>query len=353
MQQKSKVMFVTASTSGGGAERMLFNIINGINNKKCLVITSSDKVPSNQNPDYDVTILGKEHAINAFKGIIKCINEFSPNYIFTTSSNVGYLLILAHAFTFVKYKVYIRCAVTPCEIYGNGMKNTILKYVNRFTYRWSDLVIAQTNFMKADIEKAYSVPADKVKTIRNIIDGNFLKSQSIQYNVSDFDSSYYNIVALGALYSIKGFDLLIDAVAPLIQSGLKIRLYIIGNERYENGYKLFLQDKIDNYGLHNSIALLGAKANPYPYVKTANLLVMSSRKEGFPNVVLEALYLQTPVVATNCVDFSGVIVEGVHGYVVNKGEVESLRVGIQKAMNTEFDLTKYRLENFNYNTLFL
>lgn len=46
---------------------------------------------------------------------------------------------------------------------------------------------------------------------------------------------------------------------------------------------------------------------------------MSSRKEGFPNVVLEALYLKTPVVASNCVDFSRVIESGVNGYIVEKG----------------------------------
>ena len=80
---------------------------------------------------------------------------------------------------------------------------------------------------------------------------------------------------------------------------------------------------------------------------------MSSRKEGFPNVVLEALYLNTPVVATNCVDFSEVIIEGENGYIVEKENVNSLAEGICKSMDSLTQSTKFSLENFNYEKIFL
>lgn len=98
---------------------------------------------------------------------------------------------------------------------------------------------------------------------------------------------------------------------------------------------------------------MGYKSNPYPYLKNADLFVMSSRKEGFPNVVLEALYLKTPVVASNCVDFSRVIESGVNGYIVEKGNVLSLREGINRALSTTFDLDRLPIRNFDYNTLFV
>ena len=74
--------------------------------------------------------------------------------------------------------------------------------------------------------------------------------------------------------------------------------------------------------------------------------------EGFPNVVLEALTLDVPVVATNCVDFNTIICEGINGYVVEKNSIESLQSGIKRALTTSFDMSAICINNFNYNTLF-
>lgn len=97
---------------------------------------------------------------------------------------------------------------------------------------------------------------------------------------------------------------------------------------------------------------MGHKPNPYPYIKASDLFIMSSRTEGFPNVVLEALTLGIPVVASNCVDFKGIIYEGINGYVVEKNNIESLRIGLKKALTTSFDMSAICINNFNYNTLF-
>lgn len=350
-----KVLFVTASTQGGGAERMLFNIISSLDChiEKELVITSCDTPPQNRCIDYPTVSLRKKHALSSFGAIVRHINVFRPDYVFTTSSTIGYLLVLSKLFTSCAYKVIIRCAVSPSEIYDSGLKDRLLKQVIRLTYNWCDKIIAQTDYMKEDILKSYHVPAGKVITIRNIINTRFLDTESAYDRPAEFTEGQYKVVAAGALYSVKGFDLLIQAMTPLIEKDKTIRLYILGEERYEAGYKKYLQDLIDKNHMENYIYLLGYKSNPYPYLKNADLFVMSSRKEGFPNVVLEALYLKTPVVASNCVDFSRVIESGVNGYIVEKGNVLSLREGINRALSTTFDLDKLPIRNFDYNTLFV
>ncbi len=349
-----KVLFVTASTTGGGAERMLFNIIRSLddNHEARLFITSGDKIPQQYNGVVCAVNANKKHAVSAFPRLIKEINRFNPQHIFTTSSNIGYMLILAKKLLRTNSKIYIRCAVTPSEIYQRGNKTRLLNRVIRLSYNSADLIISQTNFMRDDLIKSYKINPNKVRTIRNIIDYRFVTTNSEQFIPEELQPQNYNIVAAGALYSVKGFDLLIDAIAPLVKSDPCLMLYIIGEERYEDGYGNYLGQKIKKYDIERNVHLLGYKSNPYPYFKAANLLVMSSRKEGFPNVVLEALALGTPVVATDCVDFGGVIENGVNGYVVKKNDTDSLREGIVSAISSNFNLKNVRLRNYDYNRLF-
>ncbi len=349
-----RVLFVTASTTGGGAERMLFNIISSLddNHEAYLFITSDEKVPLQYNSAVRAVNANKKHAVSAFAHLIKEIKKFNPQYIFTTSSNIGYMLILAKKLLGANFKVYIRCAVTPSEIYQQDIKTRLLNEIIRLSYNSADLIIAQTEFMRDDLIKSYKIDPNKVRAIRNIIDYEFATSSSGKFIPEELQPQNYNIVAAGALYSVKGFDILIDAIEPLVKSNPRLMLYILGEERYEDGYKSYLSQKIKEYNIERNVHLLGYRSNPYPYFKTADLFVMSSRKEGFPNVVLEALALGTPVVATDCVDFDGVIENGVNGYVVKKNDPDSLRQGIVSAITSNFDLKNTQLRNYDYNKLF-
>lgn len=352
MSKKNKVLFVTASTTGGGAERMLFNIIRSMNERHeaRLFITSDAKVPVAYKNDVASVNADKRHAMSAFTKLLRYIRTYKPEHIFTTSSNIGYMLIIIKQLLRTDYKIYIRCAVTPSEIYQTDLKSKLLAKVNRLTYNGAELVIAQTEFMRRDLIRAYNIKPEKVKAIRNIVDINFVREQAELGSAPELNQDNFNIVAAGALYSVKGFDILIEAITPLIKDTNKY-LYILGEERYEPGYCDFLNGLIQKHGVERNIHLIGHKSNPYPYFKAADLFVMSSRKEGYPNVVLEALALNTPVVVSNCVDWSDVINEGVNGFVAEKNNVESFRSALDKAFSNRFgEITQ--IENYNYNELF-
>ena len=138
----------------------------------------------------------------------------------------------------------------------------------------------------------------------------------------------------------------------MVKHNIATRLFILGDERYETGYKAQLLNMIKDNQLTNHVFLLGHQSNPYPYYKNADLFVLSSRKEGFPNVVLEALYYGIPVVATNCVDFSEVINNGVNGYIVPKDSVNDLSEGIIMAIDHLKKTTTNKIVNYNYEQIF-
>lgn len=353
-QDKVRVLFVTASTKGGGAERMLFNIIHSLDNNHVirLFVTSDEHIPDvYANDQIQCINANKRHAMSAFHKLIKDIKCYKPHHIFTTSSNIGYMIILAKKILYADFNIYIRCAVTPSEIYQSGMRTKGLNFVNRLAYNCADMVIAQTDFMRGDLIKKYHINPKKVKTIRNIIDKEFVKLEALKEDDGELRIEDYNIVACGALYSVKGFDLLINALATLLK-GTNRHLYILGEERYEVDYRKFLLSVINKLSLSQHVHLLGQKCNPYPYFKRANLFVMSSRKEGYPNVVLEALTLGVPVVATNVVDWAGVIKDGVNGYIAEKNNVDSIKEALMKAFDTDFEMDKIKIDNYNYNELF-
>lgn len=351
---KIRVAFVTATTRGGGAERMLFNIMNTLDDchEVQLYVTSNDIVPSFVAQKFSVVQLGKKHARTAFWGLLSNLKNKIPHYVFTTSSNIGYLLLIIRWVLRARFKVFIRCAVPPIEVYHHSFKTRLLACVNKWLYNGCDLMIAQTEFMRQDLIRAYGMKPDKVRVIRNIIDKHYIDSSITNGELVRLPNGF-NFVASGMLYSVKGFDILIEAIAPIVQRRPNVFLSILGAERYEIGYREFLQSKIEKLHIAGNVRLLGYKENPYLYYKAADVFVMSSRKEGFPNVVLEALYLKTPVIATDCVDFSGVIREGINGFVVRKNDVEALRKALQIAIDYSFDVESIPIDNFDYNKLFV
>ena len=103
------------------------------------------------------------------------------------------------------------------------------------------------------------------------------------------------ILGVGNLSRNKNFALLIDAFAK-VRAKRPCRLVIIGKGRQ---VKRLLR-RAEKLKVHDDVALLGFIANPYPYMKKATLLVLTSKREGSPNVLVEAMAVGTPVVATDC-----------------------------------------------------
>jgi glycosyltransferase involved in cell wall biosynthesis len=105
-----------------------------------------------------------------------------------------------------------------------------------------------------------------------------------------------HLVASGRLEHAKGFDLLIDAMLEVRKHIPQAKLTILGSGTLEKE----LRDQCAALGLTATVKFAGFHSNPYPYYLNADLFVLSSRYEGLPNVILEAMALNTQLVATDC-----------------------------------------------------
>ena len=156
------------------------------------------------------------------------------------------------------------------------------------------------------------------------------KIEELAMEQVDFDLNYKGakIVTIGRLSYEKGQDLAIKVLARLIEEGEDVKWYCIGEGKSRADYESMIKE----YGVEEKFILLGAKKNPYPYIKQADLYIQTSRHEGFCLTLAEAKCLHRAIITT---DFTGAeeqIIDGENGIIVEANE-RALYEKIKKLLN--------------------
>jgi Glycosyltransferase len=138
------------------------------------------------------------------------------------------------------------------------------------------------------------------------------------------------ILAVGRLSPEKAFDLLIRSVVELRQSGLPAVLWIAGEGDARNS----LEQLIAELGCGEFVRLMGHVADPRELYEAADVFALSSIREGLPNVLLEALALETPVVATRIAGVPKLISDGLDGLLVPPADVAALSGALRRLLES-------------------
>ena len=183
--------------------------------------------------------------------------------------------------------------------------------------------------------------------------GRFFPNECVLYNILDVDlirlsskdpvddvplnDKEFNIISTGKLVSLKGYDRLAEIHKKLIQSGYKCHTYILGAGPEKKNLEAYLT----KHGLTESFTLVGFRDNPYKYVSKADLYVCSSRREGFSTAVSEALILGIPVISTECSGARELLGDNEYGIITENNE-DSLYQGIKRLLDDPALLEHYR-----------
>ena len=175
----------------------------------------------------------------------------------------------------------------------SGIKLFKYRLIYYLGYRSVDLLICQTELMKVEFKKnlPFISKKMKIKSIPNPVN----LEKTLQPN-SDFIFSEDFIVAAGRLIEEKGFDILIHAFNLLQNDYSNLKLLILG----EGPLRSQLETQIRTLNLSEKVFLPGKVSNVRTYFNSARACVVSSRIEGFPNVLLEMMSQNTNVVSTKC-----------------------------------------------------
>jgi len=146
------------------------------------------------------------------------------------------------------------------------------------------------------------------------------------------------ILAVGRLTEQKDYPTLLYAInALLFEAELDpavppVRLVILGTGRLESSLRSLARD----LGVAHLVRFEGFQPNPYAYMRRADAFVLTSRWEGFPNVLVEAMACGVPVIATDCPGASAEILEyGRWGELVPVGDAVALAAAIRRMLNTD------------------
>ena len=284
------ILFILPDLNQGGAERVITTLCNELDRNKFrpkLVLFKKEGYYLNHlKDDVEIIELNVSRIRYSIFKIIPLIKKLKPSIVFTGWGEISAFLSPIIPF-FPKTKFITR----ETNVVSEHVKRKEILFFYRF-YNNFHQIIAQSDDMKNDLIKNFQISENRIVKINNPVDFdliNRLKTENINL---EYCKSYKNIVAIGNLSPRKGFDLLLNVMNHLKDE--PIRLFILGDGAFKaelNQQKLALN--LDN------VTFLGNVPNPFVYLESADLFILSSRYEGFPNVLLEAGACGTYSLANN------------------------------------------------------
>ncbi len=331
---KKRIMFFLPLLNGGGAERVVLTLLKHLDKSRfepILVLLKNEGRYAGMVPEeIEVIDLQASQARNAVFKIIKIIRTRKPDIVFTTLAYLNLIIAMLRPL-FSKKTLFIARESNTVSIRNKREKYPhLFDWLYRHVYQNFDLIVTQAEFMKKDLITNYGIVPEKMVVIYNPVDTRTVTQLSTQAS-ADLPKNVCNLLAVGKLGYQKGFDLLLEAMCELDE---RYYLTILG----EGSDHEALQKQIEMNNLQNHVTLAGFAQNPYAFMKAADLLVLSSRFEGLPNVVLEANTCGTPVVAFDAAGGTGEIIhDGKNGFLVTPFDTHAFAQTIQKACGYPFD----------------
>lgn len=308
-----KLCFVISSLRSGGAERVVATLANSfIQNEKFKVsiITVNEALPfyklSENIELISLNVLNDKISIvntkNRIVKLIKAFKKVKPSVIISFNAVTSCEAIIAARYS--KVPIIISERANP----KTSANSFYWRALRRFTFPLSNHLVCQT---KASL--AYY---------------SWMKNKSVIHNpvvIPDVGvmSKEKIVLGVGSLIHIKGFDLLIDAFVRVLNSSKdkSWKLMILG----EGSERQNLEKKIRNSNYEDNILLPGKVTNISYYYSISSIFVLSSRSEGMPNVLLEAMSFGIPSLAFDCEYGPSEILENEKfGLLAENGNVEDL-----------------------------
>jgi len=299
----------------GGAQRVALNIASVIDSNINVELILLDKIGEYSNiipKNVSVINLSKKRVVYSIIPLIKLLNILKPDIIFSTFGHVNIILLIIKPFIYNRPQLWIREANMPSLSIPNWDKSIIIKYLYKLLYPITDILICSSKKMKREFVHDFKIPIDKVKVLYNPVKVNEIRLKA--KNIIRKDITGQHFVTVGSLDYQKGIDRLIKYMSKL--KNKSSYLTIIGKGNLKND----LQNLVNKFDLHDRISFIGHTINPYKWIAGADALLLCSRWEGMPNVVLESLACSTDVIATNECGGIREVANNKHLSIVNPGE---------------------------------
>lgn len=337
---KKRILFFITSLAGGGAEKVLVNMVNNMDKSK-YDITVQTLFDIGVNKQYlNDHITYKYCFKRVFRGNIHIFKLFSPEFLYRKLVKDEYDIVVSY-FQGPTTRIIAGCP-------NNNIK--LVQWIHNEFKDKNQLINCYRNEKEFEkLQRKYCETVYVAKTSKDAyhkLFPNLIKNDCVLYNVVENEkivelsketeddieknNSYINLISVGRMVHQKSFDRLINIMNNLIYRDDKVvKLYLLGVGPLEKE----LKDLVKKYKLDECVIFLGYKTNPYKYVKNADLFVCSSLHEGFSTAVTESLIVGTPVITTECSGMRELLGENEEYGIITKNDENSLYESLLNLLN--------------------
>ena len=329
-----KILFLIHDLGGGGAEKVLINLVNRMDRSK-----------------FDITVIALFAGGINEQFLLSDIHYFTVFSKMLPGNSIWMKLAspkLLHRY-FIKdhYDIEVSFLEGPSARIISGCSDTDTKLISWIHSAQSSEEKAAASFrsieeakqcykrfdqiicVSEEVKKAFSAAFPDINNLAvcyNAIDSDriiALEKERVEEDI--FNSSEINLVAVGKIVPIKGFDRLARVVKKLIEDHIPVHLYVLGSGNEQNKIEAYLRDN----KLTHAFTFLGYKTNPYKYIAKSDLFVCASWTEGFSTAAAEALIVGIPVCTVNVSGMKEMLGEHNEYGIITENDENALYDGIR------------------------
>lgn len=328
--QMKPIAFFLPNLHGGGAERVAINLLKGMAEKDIpldLVLADAEGPYLELVPkSVRVINLGAGRVLKAILPLSHYLRENKPSALLSHLNHANVVALFAKNLAGTKTRLVVVEHNTLSVCQSTSIRGRFVKPFMQLTYPSADAIVGVSKGVSLDLEQQLNLTRGKVITIYNPV----VDRESIAKAKTTIDHPWFKrgsppvFLAVGRLSAQKDFSTLIKAFA-LLRKQAMAHLLILG----EGESRRELEEEIDTLGITEGVSMPGFFPNPYAYMSQATALILSSRWEGLPTVLIEAMACGCSVISTDCPSGPKEILEdGKYGHLVPVGDA----VALSKAM---------------------
>ena len=331
---RHRLAVVIPNFQGGGAERVVLHLLREIDRAQFDVVLVVGRLEgafaSQLDPDVEVVELGHARSRSAIPALWRALRTIRPDVVLSTLGfNLAVLVLKPFLLRHVGVAVRIANTVSVEESGHARGKQAALRLLQKRLYRRADVIICQSTSMADDVRAYLELDPARIQRLYNPVDSESILARADGPDPFGPRQGETRILAVGKLDHQKGFDLLLPAFAQVYQENPTVRLTILG----DGADRPALNAQISDLGLDEVVHMPGFVDNPYVWMRHADLFALSSRFEGFANVLIEALALGLPAVAFDAPGgMDEVITEGENGWLAPAEDVDAFAAALRRGL---------------------
>ena len=334
-----RIAFFLPTLAGGGAERVALNLLEGMLERDVLLdlVVADTEGPYLEQVSAGVKLvnLGTGRVMKAIPALARYLNEAKPVALLSHMNHANIAAILARDLARSKTKLAIVEHNTLSSSKSNLRRSKFLPPIMRFLYPRADAIVGVSQGVATDLESQLGFQPGTVRVIYNpVVDRELLAKAAMPVAHPWFQAGNPPVfLAVGRLSQQKDFSNLIRAFA-IVRQQQPARLIILG----EGETRSELEAEIAALGIGEDVSLPGFVQNPYAYMSAATTFVLSSRWEGLPTVLIEAMACGCAIVSTDCPSGPDeILASGKYGLLVPIEDSQALAAAMLQTLDMSTD----------------